>query len=43
VLILSGSIDPELPAQVLQLGAVRFLAKPVDPETLTKAVAEAIR
>lgn len=43
VLVLSGSIDPALPKQVLDLGAVRFLAKPVDPEVLVKAVVEAIR
>ena len=43
VLVLSGSIDPALPKQVVELGAVRYLAKPVDPDVLTKAVAEAIR
>ena len=43
VIVLSGSIDPALPKQVLDLGAVRFLAKPVEPDTLTKAVVEAMR
>lgn len=43
VLVLSGSVDPKLPAQVVEMGAVRYLAKPVDPEELTRAVVEAIR
>ncbi|MDQ2664822.1 MAG: response regulator [Gemmatimonadota bacterium] len=43
VIVLSGSIDPALPKQVLEMGAVRFLAKPVEPETLTKSVVEALR
>jgi CheY-like chemotaxis protein len=43
VLVVSGSIDPDLPAQVVQMGAVRFLAKPVDPDVLNQAVAEAVR
>ena len=43
VLVLSGSIDPALPGQVVELGAVRFLSKPIDPELLAKAVVEAIR
>ena len=43
VLVLSGSIDPKLPAQVVEMGAFRYLAKPVDPDVLTKAVVEAIR
>jgi two-component system cell cycle response regulator DivK len=43
VLVLSGSIDPNLPAQVVEMGAVRYLAKPVDPDALNQAVAEAVR
>ena len=43
VIVLSGSIDPALPGEVLKLGAYRFLAKPVEPETLIHAVADAIR
>ena len=43
VLVLSGSIDPALPARVVEMGAVRYLAKPVDPDVLNKAVVEAIR
>src|SRR4051812_22559593 len=43
VVVLSGSIDPNLPAQVVEMGAVRFLAKPVDPDVLNQAVVEAVR
>lgn len=43
VLVLSGSMDAALPDQVAALGAVGYLAKPVEPEVLLKAVVEAIR
>ena len=43
VVVLSGSIDPALPAQVLELGAIRCLSKPIEPETLARAVLEAVR
>jgi CheY-like chemotaxis protein len=41
VIVISGSVDPDLPAHVVKLGALRYLSKPVDPEVLTQAVAEA--
>ena len=43
VIVISGSIDSELPAQVLALGAVQFLSKPLDPELLLQAVLSAVR
>ena len=43
VLVLSGSIDPDLPAQVVEMGAVRFLSKPIDPDVLNQAVVAAVR
>lgn len=42
VVVITGSTDELLPAQVLELGAKRFLSKPVDPEVLLAAVREAI-
>lgn len=41
VIVLSGSIDQSLPAKVKELGAVAFLTKPIDPETLAAAIATA--
>lgn len=43
VVVISGSMDPDVPAQVLELGAAKFLSKPLDPEVLLKAVWEAMR
>jgi len=43
VVVISGSMDPDVPAQVLELGAAKFLSKPLDPEVLLKAVWEAVR
>ena len=43
VVVISGSTDPDMPAQVLALGAAQFLAKPLDPEVLLKAVWDAVR
>ncbi|CAN5771189.1 N/A [soil metagenome] len=43
VVVLSGSIDPALPAQVVEMGAFRYLAKPFDPELLNHAFFEATR
>ncbi|MEP6733428.1 MAG: response regulator [bacterium] len=43
VIIISGSPDKKLPEEVRKLGAVNFLAKPVDPDVLLKAVVEAAR
>ena len=43
VVVLSGSIDPALPTQVVDMGAFCFLAKPVEPDVLYQAVAAAIR
>ena len=43
VVVISGSIDPALPAQVLALGATAFLAKPIEPDVLLKAVWDAVR
>jgi DNA-binding response OmpR family regulator len=42
VVVISGSTDPDLPAQVLELGAARFLPKPLDPEALLNAVRDAV-
>lgn len=41
VIVITGSRDAQLPAQVLELGARRFLSKPVEPDTLLAAVREA--
>jgi DNA-binding response OmpR family regulator len=41
VIVLSGSTDPAITAQALKLGAVTFLSKPVDPDVLLQAVADA--
>ncbi len=38
VLVLSGSTEQDMPEQVRALGAVRFLAKPIDPEALAQAI-----
>ena len=38
VIVLSGSTDPDMPAQVLALGATAVLMKPVEPEALLAAV-----
>jgi CheY-like chemotaxis protein len=38
VMVVSGSDDMEIPAQVKALGAVDYLPKPVDPEQLLSAV-----
>ena len=43
VLVLSGSIDPDLPAKVVEMGAVLYLAKPIDPDALNQAVIAAVR
>jgi DNA-binding response OmpR family regulator len=42
ILVVSGSTDQGMPKQVLSLGAGDFLAKPVDPEALLRAVAKAL-
>ena len=42
IVVITGSTDELLPAQALELGAVRFLSKPVDPEALLAAVREAV-
>jgi DNA-binding response OmpR family regulator len=34
VIVLSGSVDPDEEAKILALGAVEFLRKPIDAETL---------
>jgi CheY-like chemotaxis protein len=39
VLVLSGSIDPNMPETVKSLGADGYLSKPVDPKALVEAVA----
>lgn len=43
VLVISGSIDPSMPAQVLELGAAQFLSKPLEPSILLQAVLDAVR
>jgi putative two-component system response regulator len=40
VIVISGSTDPKAPEQVSQLGAVRYLTKPVDPALLLQTVNE---
>jgi CheY-like chemotaxis protein len=42
VLVLSGARDPAVIERVLQLGAVEFLPKPVDPEALVAATGRAV-
>lgn len=34
VVVLSGSVDPDEEAKLVALGAVEFLRKPIDPDTL---------
>ncbi len=43
VIVISGSTDPALPKQVAELGAARFLAKPIDPDALLSAVTDAVK
>ena len=43
VIVVSGSIDPALPAHVLALGAAKFLPKPMEPEVLLQAVLDAAK
>ena len=42
VVIVSGSDDPGMPAQVRALGALDYLPKPIDPELLLAAVHRAL-
>ena len=42
IVVISGSVDSEVPAQVVELGAKRYVAKPVDPDALLAAVREAL-
>lgn len=42
VIVVSGTIDPTHADQVLDLGADAFIPKPVDPDGLRAAVAEAV-
>ena len=42
VVVMSGSIAPEDEAKVLDLGAVAFFRKPVDPETLHQALSRLV-
>lgn len=42
VIVLSGSTDPGMPAQVLALGANAVLLKPVDPDALLAAVRDSV-
>jgi DNA-binding response OmpR family regulator len=43
ILVISGSIDPAMPAQVLELGAAKFLSKPLEPDVLLQAVLDAVK
>lgn len=43
VIVISGVPDPELPAQVIENGAQRFLKKPIDPEVLLETVRDVFR
>ncbi len=40
VIVLSGSIDPNASGSVLELGADRFLQKPVDPNALFSCLSD---
>ena len=42
VVVLSGSTEADMAAQVKALGAVDYLTKPVDPESLVAAVTSAL-
>lgn len=42
VVVLTGSTDPALPAEVRALGAAAFLLKPLDPDALRDALRDAI-
>ena len=42
VVVLTGSTDPGLPAEVRALGAAAFLTKPLDPDALRDALRDAI-
>jgi DNA-binding response OmpR family regulator len=42
VIVVSGSTDEDIDAQVTALGAVAYLGKPVAPEALTVAVRRAL-
>lgn len=42
VLVLTASVDPPLTEQALQLGATRFLAKPIDSRVLVEHVDAAV-
>jgi DNA-binding response OmpR family regulator len=42
VVVLSGSTDAGMPAQVKALGAVDYLPKPIAPESLLAAVSRAL-
>jgi CheY-like chemotaxis protein len=39
IIVLSGSVDPQMPEKVKALGADAFLPKPVDPAALSQVVA----
>jgi DNA-binding response OmpR family regulator len=43
ILVISGSIDPAMPAHVLTLGAAKFLSKPLEPDVLLQAVLDAVK
>jgi putative two-component system response regulator len=42
VIVLSGSVEEDMPEHVKSLGAEVFLAKPIDPEQLLHAVRRAL-
>ena len=42
VIVISGSTDPNLAQQALDLGAATFLPKPIVPEALTVAIRRAL-
>ena len=43
VIVCSANTDPNLPAEVITLGAVRFIPKPIDPDVLLAAVSDALK
>jgi putative two-component system response regulator len=43
VVVLSGSSEADMPQQVKVLGAAEFVAKPIDPEALTRVIQRVLR
>lgn len=39
IIVISGNTDPDMPAQVVAMGAHAYIPKPIDPELLLREVA----